>query len=312
MDPNGTLFFPGQSSTIASEVDLLFHFVLYLSIFFFALVTGGSFYFAFKYRKKGKDKFTPGISHNTPLEIFWTVIPTILVFIIFIWGFKTYLKMKVPPANAIEVKVTGQKWFWTFKYKEGANTTNELVVPVNKPIRLLMSSKDVIHSFFVPNFRVKMDVLPNRYTTLWFEAVEIGEFDLFCAEYCGTGHSEMIGKVKVVSDADYQAWLASSGGGSDLTPEEWGKELYKSKACFTCHSIDGNPGVGPTFSGAFGREETLADGNTITVDENYIRKSILEPQAQVVQGFQPVMPTYQGILKDEEIDALIAFLKTLK
>jgi cytochrome c oxidase subunit 2 len=220
--------------------------------------------------------------------------------------------MKVPPSNAIEVKVTGQKWFWTFKYKEGANTTNELVVPVNKPIRLLMSSKDVIHSFFVPNFRVKMDVLPNRYTTLWFEAIDTGEFDIFCTEYCGTGHSEMIGKVKVVSDADFQTWLSSSGGGSDLTPEEWGKELYTSKACFTCHSLDGNPGVGPTFSGLFGREEEMTDGTTVVADENYIRKSILEPQAQVVQGFQPVMPTYQGLLKDEEIDALVAFFKTLK
>lgn len=312
MDPNGTFFFPGQSSTIASDVDLLFHFVLYLSIFFFFLVTGGSFWFAWKYRKKGENKFTPGISHNTSLEIFWTIIPTILVFIIFIWGFKTYLKMKIPPSNAIEVKVTGQKWFWTFKYDKGATTTNELVVPVHKPIRLLMSSRDVIHSFFVPNFRVKMDVLPNRYTTLWFEAVEMGEFDLFCTEYCGTGHSEMIGKVKVMSDADYQNWLNSTDVASDRVPEEWGKELYKSKACFTCHTIDGNPLVGPTFLGVFGREETLADGSTVKVDENYIRKSVLEPQAQVVQGFQPVMPTYQGVLKDEEIDALIAFLKTLK
>jgi cytochrome c oxidase subunit 2 len=220
--------------------------------------------------------------------------------------------MNVTPANAMEVKVTAQKWFWTFNYKEGASTTNELVVPVNRPVKLLMSSQDVIHSFFVPSFRVKMDVLPNRYTTLWFEAPDAGEYDLFCTEYCGKGHSEMIGKVKVVSDAEYSNWLASSSAGSDLPPEEYGQELYKSKACFTCHSLDGTPSVGPTFKGIFGRSEKMTDGSTIVVDENYIRKSVLEPQAQVVEGFQPVMPTYQGVVNNEQIDALIAFLKTVK
>jgi len=312
MDPNGTLFFPGQSSTVASDVDALFYFVLYLSIFFFILVTGGSFYFAWRYRKKGEDTFTPGISHHTGLEIFWTVIPTILVFIIFVWGFKTYLTMNVPPSNPMEIKVTGQKWFWAFSYKEGATTTNELVVPVNQPVNLLMSSTDVIHSFFIPNFRVKMDVLPNRYSTLWFEATETGEFDLFCTEYCGKGHSDMIGKVKVVTEDEYKTWIVSNSGGSDLPPEEWGAELFKSKACFTCHTIDGNPSVGPTFKGIFGRDEKLTNGSSITVDENYLRKSILEPQAEIVDGFQPVMPTYQGVLKDDEIDALIAYLKTVK
>ena len=175
-----------------------------------------------------------------------------------------------------------------------------------------MSSTDVIHSFFVPGFRLKNDVIPNRYSTLWFEATETGEFDLFCTEYCGKGHSEMIGKVKVVTDDEYNQWLASNSGTSDLPPDQWGAELYKSKACFTCHTTDGNPSVGPTFKGIFGRSENMTDGNKITVDENYIRKSILEPQAQVVDGFQPVMPTYQGVLKDAEIDALVAYLKTIK
>lgn len=312
MDPQGTLFFPEQSSTIASEVDALYYFIFYLSIFFFILVTGGSFYFAWRYRIKGKDEFTPNISHNTALEIFWTVVPTILVFIIFVWGFNTYLKMQVPPSNALDVKVTAQKWFWTFNYPDGVVTTNELIVPVNTPVNLLMSSKDVIHSFFVPNFRLKNDVLPNRYSTLWFEAIEIGEYNLFCAEYCGTSHSDMLGKVKVVSDADYQSWLAASSGTSDLPPDQWGAELYKSKACFTCHTIDGNPGVGPSFKGIFGMQEKMVDGSTVVVDENYLRKSILEPQVQIVEGFQPIMPTYQGILKDAEIDAIIAYLKTIK
>ncbi len=310
MDPN--FYLPAQNSTIASEVDALFNFVLYLSYFFFALVTGGSFYFAIKFRKKGERKFTPGISHNLTLELFWTIIPTILVFVIFVWGFNTYLKMNIPPGDAQELKVTAQKWFWTFSYPEGVTTTNEIVVPVNKPYKLLMSSQDVIHSFFIPSFRVKMDVLPNRYTQLWFEATQMGTFDLFCTEYCGKGHSGMIGKVKVVSDEEYKKWLIQNATASNLPPEELGAELYKSKACFTCHSIDGNPGVGPSFKGIFGRNEKFVDGSSLTADENYIRESILNPQLKVVEGYQPVMPTYQGILKNNEIDALIAYLKTLK
>ena len=157
-----------------------------------------------------------------------------------------------------------------------------------------------------------MDVIPNRYTTLWFEATEIGEFDLFCTEYCGKGHSDMIGKVKVVSNDEYKKWLASNSGGSDLPPEQWGADLYKSKACFSCHTTDGAPSVGPTFKGIFGREEKMTNGAVIKVDENYLRKAILDPQAEVVEGFQPVMPTYQGIINEDEIDALIAFLKTVK
>jgi cytochrome c oxidase subunit 2 len=305
-------YLPAQNSTVASEVDALFNFVLYLSYFFFLLVTGGSFYFAIKFRKRGERKFTPGISHNIVLELFWTIIPTILVFVIFVWGFNTYLKMSIPPGDAQEIKVTAQKWFWSFSYKEGVITTNEIVVPVNRPYKLLMSSKDVIHSFYVPSFRVKMDVLPNRYTQLWFEATVTGTFDLFCTEYCGKGHSEMIGKVRVVTDEEFSNWLAENTVVSDLPPVELGKELYTSKACFTCHTLDGSPSVGPTFLGIFGRSETLSDGTPIVVDENYLRESILEPQAKIVEGFQPVMPTYQGILKDEEIDALIAFLKEKK
>ncbi len=313
MSPNGSFFFPAQSSTLAPEVDGLFNFILYLSIVFFILVVGGTFYFAWKYRKKGEDDFTQDLSHNNTLEVLWTVIPTILVFIIFVWGFKTYLKMNIPPDNSMEIKVTGQKWFWTFNYPEGATTTNELVVPVHQPVRLLLSSQDVIHSFFVPNFRMKMDVVPNRYTESWFEATEPGEYNLFCTEYCGKGHSEMIGKVKVLSEDAYKDWLASAANaGADMTPEEYGAKLYKEKACFTCHSIDGSPLVGPSFKGVFGRTEKLNNGKSIKVDENYIRESILEPQAKVVDGFQPVMPTYQGVLKDKDIDALIAYFKTLK
>jgi cytochrome c oxidase subunit 2 len=312
MDTTGTLFLPPANSTIAPEVDALFQFILVTSIIFFLIVVGGTAYFIYKYRKKGKAGFTADISENRNLEIIWTVIPTILVFIIFFWGFKTYLKMHVPPAESIQIKATGQKWFWQFDYDNGASSTNDLVVPVSKPVELLLSSQDVIHSFYVPNFRIKMDVLPNRYTVTWFEAPHEGEYDLFCAEFCGTGHSKMIGKVKVLSEREYNEWLeASSNPGEGMSLAEYGAKLYKSKACVTCHTIDGSPSTGPTFSGLLQRTENFTDGSNIKPDENYIRESILNPQAKVVNGFQPVMPTYQGLLKDREIDALVTYIKSL-
>lgn len=313
MNENGTIFMPPPHSTFSGEVDSLFYFVYYLSLFFFVLITGLLIYFAVRYRRRqGKRKLTSGISHHTGLEILWTVIPTILVLIIFVWGFKGYLRMHVVPKDAIEVKVTGQKWAWVFDYANGANSVNELIVPAGKPIKLLMSSKDVIHSFFVPDFRIKKDVLPNRYTVIWFETRQPGEFDLFCTEYCGDQHSGMIGKVKALSELEYTKWLETSGIDEDMPLAELGEKLYTAKACNTCHSIDGSKNVGPSFKGIFGHDAEMADGSTLTVDENYIRESILQPQAKVVAGYQPVMPTFQGILKDRELDGLIEYIKTLQ
>jgi cytochrome c oxidase subunit II len=313
MDSTGTLWLPPANSTIAGEVDPLFYFILYASIVMFAIVVAGMVYFSWRYRRRGADGLNRATTHNTPLEIAWTVIPTILVMIVFVWGFKTFIKMHVAPKDALEVKVTAQKWFWTFDYPTGANSVNELVVPSGKPVKLLMSSRDVIHSFFVPNFRIKQDVLPNRYTIIWFEATEQGSYDIFCTEFCGKGHSEMLGKVKVVSDREYTAWLdAGSKLGTGLAPEEYGAQLYKAKACITCHTVDGTKLVGPSFKGKFGMMEKFADGSTALIDENYIRESILQPKAKVVAGFDPVMPTYQGVLKDQQIDALVAYIKSLK
>jgi len=182
MDEKGTLYLPPPGSTIAGEVDALFYFIFYASLVLFAIVMMATIYFIIRYRRRGEKELTSGVAHNTKLELAWTIIPTILVFIVFVWGFKTYLKMHVIPADALEIKATGQKWFWTFDYPNGANNINDLVVPVGKPVKLLLSSQDVIHSFFVPDFRVKMDVLPNRYTMTWFEATETGEFEIFCTE----------------------------------------------------------------------------------------------------------------------------------
>ena len=313
MDTTGTVFLPPGGSTISGDVDALFYFIFWVSVILFTVVVGLMVVFAIRYRRRGKAGLTSGVSHNTPLEITWTVIPIILVMIVFFWGFKTYLKMRVAPKDSIEIKVTGQKWFWTFDYPEGANTTNDLVVPVNKPIKLLMSSTDVIHSFYVPGFRIKMDVLPNRYTVTWFEADRMGTFDLFCTEYCGTGHSQMIGKVRVVSEREYATFLEESGGPGEGEPlDEYGAKLYKARACNTCHTIDGSRLVGPSFKGIYGEQTVISDGSRVTVDENYIRESILKPQAKVVAGYDPVMPTYQGILKPRDVDALIAFIKSLQ
>jgi cytochrome c oxidase subunit 2 len=314
MDTTGSLILPPQGSTIAPEVDALFHFIFYVTLFFFILVVAGIMYFSWRYRQVGKPELTSGIAHNFRLELLWTIIPSIFVIIIFAWGFKTYIKMAVVPKDALEIKVTGQRWHWTFDYPDGRTGVNELVVPVDKPVKLLMSSTDVIHSFYVPGFRIKKDVLPNRYTILWFEGARTGEYELYCAEYCGQGHSQMLGNIKVLSDREYNDWLQSGdqGGASGLTLEQKGERLYTSRACYTCHSIDGSAKVGPSFKGIFNHSVTLANGTKITADENYLRESILDPQAKIVAGFQPVMPTYQGIIKDKEIDALIAYIKSLE
>ncbi len=313
MDTTGSFFFPPEGSLLAGDVDSLFYFILYASAILFVIVMALTAYFVIKYRRTRTTGKTYGKDHNLPLEITWTAIPTVIILIIFVWGFRTYIRMNVVPKDAYEIKVTAQQWFWTFDYPNGANSVNELVVPVGKPIKLLMSSRDVIHSFFVPNFRMKMDVVPNRYTVAWFQATDQGDFNIFCAEYCGKGHSEMLGKVKVVGEREFNDWIeAGSGPGEGESLADYGRKLYTKKACITCHSIDGSSNVGPTFLGVYGSEVSLEGGGRVTADENYIRESILHPQAKVVAGFQPVMPTFQGVLKDKDIDAIIAFLKTLK
>ncbi|MEW5794787.1 MAG: cytochrome c oxidase subunit II [Candidatus Zixiibacteriota bacterium] len=312
MDTVSFPWLPSAASTTAADVDALFNFILFAGLAFFLIVTAGVIAFVLRHRRRGKAGLTYGKDHSLALEITWTVIPVILIVIVFVWGFKGYMRMNVVPHGALEIKVTAQKWFWTFDHPDGANAVNELVVPVGKPVKLLMSSADVIHSFFVPNFRVKMDVLPNRYTVTWFEATAEGVYPLYCAEYCGKGHSEMLAAVRVVSDSSYQAWLnANSVMGAGLTLEQYGAQLYTTKACVTCHSLDGTAKDGPSFKGRFGTEILLSDGSRLLMDENYMRESILDPRAKMANGFQPVMPTFQGILKDRQIDALIAYIKSL-
>jgi cytochrome c oxidase subunit 2 len=313
MDTTGTLFLPPGSSTMAGDVDAVFNLILYVGIFFFVLVVALAAFFVIRYRRRGRPGLTSGEDHNLKLEILWTVVPSIILLVFFIVGFRAFLRMNIVPKDAMEIKVTAQRWMWAFDYPEGASTINELVVPINRPVKVLMSSTDVIHSFFVPEFRVKMDVLPNRYTITWFEATKTGEYDLLCAEYCGKGHSEMLAKVKVVSEEEYKTWLETATAFDESIPlEEHGARLYRSKACYTCHTVDGSGSVGPTFKGAFGLEVVLSDGSKVEFDENYIRESILNPRSKLVMGFKPVMPTYQGRLNNREIDALIEYLKSLR
>lgn len=312
MDTTGNIFLPTGQSTIAGDVDALFSFLFWASMILFAIVVGGTGYFIWRYRHRGHETVTSGKAHNTALEFTWTAIPIIMVVVVFFWGFNVYMKMQVAPKDALEIKVTGQKWFWSFDYPHGASTVNELVIPAGKPVKLLMSSRDVIHSFFVPSFRVKMDVVPNRYSVIWFEAMNPGNYDLMCTEFCGKGHSEMIGLVKVVSEREYNEWMETSASlGEGLSLAEYGAQLYKSKACITCHSIDGTPLVGPSFMGDFGTRRVLTSGQSVPIDENFIRESILNPQAKIAAGFDPVMPTYQSILKDRQIDALVDYIKSL-
>jgi cytochrome c oxidase subunit 2 len=246
----------------------------------------------------------------------WSIIPAILVAIMFIWGFSGYMKMRQPPDDSYEIQVIAQKWSWSFQYPNGY-IDSDLHVPADKNIYLVMTSNDVIHSLYIPAFRLKMDVVPGRYNKTWFNAIDPGsekkEYNLFCAEYCGDKHSTMTAKVIVHPSGEFEKWLEDAANFLDrMTPEEGGKVLYQRRLCSQCHSLDGAAGTGPSFKGIFGAEHEMSDGSKVIVDENYIRESILDPQAKVRAGFKPVMPTYRDQLKEEEIRAIIAFLKTLK
>jgi cytochrome c oxidase subunit 2 len=312
----GTLFLPKQASTLAANQDALFYFIYYLCLFFFVLIVGLMIVFVVKGRHKGDGSpvKTSAVKGNHTLEVVWSVIPGILMVVIFGWGFKDWVKTVVTPANAIDVRVTGLKWAWSFDYVASGVNSNRLVVPQGQPVRLTMSSKDVIHSFYVPAFRVKRDVLPGRYTVMWFEATELGEFSVLCTEYCGTSHSGMLSTVKVVPQEEYEQWLADGGdlGGAGVPPAELGAKLYEAKGCNACHSLDGSAKIGPSFKGLYERNGEFVDGKSYVADDTYIRQSILEPQAHIVKGYQPVMPSYQGQLNDKQIAAIIDYIKTLK
>lgn len=303
-------------------VDGLFYFLIWVSVFFFALISGILTYSSIKYRRKSPDQpAASNVTHNTTLEVVWTLIPTIIVFVVFAWGWKGSLEQSVAPANALQYRITAQQWNWSIYHPGSFSPSAEMWVPVNTPVKITMDSKDVLHAFFVPAFRVKRDVLPGRYQIVWFEATKIGTYDLFCAEYCGQDHSRMLSKVHVVSQEDYDAMPWDEHPDD---PIEWGRVLYRVR-CFSCHSDDGSPRIGPTFKGVWGSQEEVTDENgqtiTVTVDRDYVRESLYEPQKKIVKGFETakvgLMTTFsRAEIPDEpegecELDAIIEFLKSL-
>ncbi len=303
---------PPQGSTTAAGVDTVFNFIFWLSLFFFALIVGQMLLFIIRYRRRAGVEAEKTPTHSTPLELTWLIIPLVLVIVIFYLGFKTFLDIRTPPKDAYEVQVTGQAWKWLFTYPNGYVDEN-LHVPAKTPVKLVMTSEDFIHSFYVPAFRMKMDVVPGRYSHAWFQAVEPGTYQIFCAEYCGTGHSDMMADVIVHPEGEFEKWLEDASNFLDrMSPQEAGALLYNSRGCKQCHKVDGGELIGPPFNGLFGKLRVFQDGSRLEADENYLRESILNPQEKIVAGYEPVMPTYRGRLKDQEITAIIAYIKSLQ
>lgn len=318
MDPTKpSIMLPPQASTMAAGYDLLFYSLTLLILVCFVAIMGAGIYFVWKYRWRGGKHEVTEITHNTVLEVAWSVIPLFVVMGLFAWGFRDYLEMLIAPKDALEIRVTGKKWKWSFEYENGATSADEIAVPVNKPVRLVITSTDVLHSFFIPNFRTKMDAVPKRYTTLWFQATQKGEHQVFCAEYCGDDHSAMLAKVKVMEEPEYQAWVKAHAE-TGKNPVERGQKLFAVKGgCVACHAVKADqaqPAIGPKLWQVFGRQEHLADGTTLQIDENYLRESIEYPQKKTVAGYEKAspMPTFKGVLTDAEISDLIAYLKSLK
>lgn len=307
-----SLMLPPQGSAFAGEVDALYMFLFWLSAFFFVGIAGSAFYFAWRYRYK-PGRVTPHHTHHTGLEVTWTVIPLLICVVIFFWGLNGYMKFSVSPGESMEIQITAKKWLWQFEYPDGSRTVNDIHVPVNRPVKFVMTSEDVLHDFFVPDMRVKHDIVPGRYTEVWFTPTVVGVHHVTCAEYCGKGHSDMQAKLTVDTDEKFKEWMATGGTEwMNYKPEEWGKIQWEVKGCSTCHSLDGTRGQGPSWKGIWGKREKLSDGTDVLVDENYVRESMMQPQAKVVAGFEPIMPTFQGLLRDHEIRGLIAFIKSLK
>lgn len=303
-------FAPEAGTTVAEHWDSLYSFLVYASLISSILVIGGLIYFAVKYRRRSENDKTAYISHNGTLEFIWSFIPFVIFMVVFGWGWVLYSEMRTIPKDSLEVHVFGQKWSWNFQYKSGKQSIGEFYVPVNTPVKLIMTSKDVIHSFFIPGFRIKQDVVPGMYTALWFEANKQGTFQVFCTEYCGKDHSNMLAKVHVLSKEKYEEWLQNNPY-KGMTPIQVGEKNFKQR-CTACHDVTGIKRlVGPALKGLFGKERKFVGGSTTVADENYFRESLMYPNKKVVDTFSPVMPPFKGQLSEEELLGLIEFVKSL-
>ena len=308
----GGFWFPVQGSEAAAQQDEVFMALFYLIGFSFLVITVAAAYFAIKYRKSKNPEPQPSPSHNNTLEIVWTAIPSVLMVWVFYVGLESFVDSKQAPEDSYEIKATGQKWSWIFTYPNGMKH-NELHAPLGENVRIVLDSRDVIHSAWIPEFRIKMDVVPGRYTDIWFNANKTGNYTMKCAEYCGTEHSSMLAKVVIHEPADFERWMEENGDLlADLSPVEAGEKLFTMRGCVACHTTDGSVRIGPSLKGMFGSERKFIDGSSLVADENYIRESLLEPMTKIVEGFAPAMPTFQGQLSSEEIDAIIEFIKSVK
>jgi len=322
MDPLAKWQLPEPMSNHASHVDSVFMFIFYLSLVLFVAIVGCLVKWSIQFRRKPGDPVPDPLPHMPRLEAAWTIAPFFIVMGLFHVGFKGYAKLTVAPADVILICVFAQKWSWNFQYPNGGSK-NYLVVPVNKPVKLIISSSDVLHAVYIPAFRIKRDAVPGQYSTAWFTAIQTGETDMFCAEYCGgvsddpekqSGHWSMHADVKVVSEEEYNKFLTGIlGPQPGESMPDYGKRMWNEKSCSQCHTTDGGVGSGPTWSHLYGKTESFSDGTTGLVDDNYIRESILTPNAKIVRGFQGgLMPTFAGQLQEVEITGIIEYIKSLK
>ncbi len=300
---------PESASTVSWKVDALYFYLSGVTLFFALLISATLIFFVVRYRRRTPYEIPRPVAGSHKLETVWTVIPFVIAMTMFVWGAGVYFEQYKPPQNAIEVYVVGKQWMWKLQHATGQREINELHVPVGRKVKLIMTTEDVIHDFFVPAFRTKADVVPGRYTTMWFEATKAGRYHLFCAEYCGMNHSGMTGTVIVMEPRDFDNWLAGNTG--TTTPAAAGQQLYQSLGCASCHGANGEGGRGPVLAGLFGKEVSLASGATVRADEGYLRESVVNPQAKLVAGFGPIMPTFQGQVSEDQLMQLVAFIKSL-
>jgi cytochrome c oxidase subunit 2 len=304
------LFLPEQASSVAPGVDLLHFSVIGATMLGAVGVAALATYLLLRYARKAENEPTPHLRSGPYATVAKIFGPLILFLVFWIVGFRQYLAIETPPEGALDVYVTGKQWMWKFAYPSGAASISTLVVPKGRPIRLIMTSRDVIHSFYVPAFRVKQDVIPGRTTTLWFTAVKTGSFDIFCAEYCGTSHSHMGGSVVVLDERDFAVWLEHEGNSASMAAR--GAELARDKQCLACHTVDGERHIAPSFRGLYRSTVPLEGGGTALADEAYLTRSMMLPAADVHRGFKPVMPTYEGRLDADEVGALVEYIKSLR
>jgi cytochrome c oxidase subunit 2 len=302
-------FIPESASTYSGDVDALYFYISGVTVFFTLLISLVIIFFVIKYRRRNPSEIPRPIEGSTKLETLWSVIPLLIAMTIFVWGAKVYYTQYRPPKNAMEVYVVGKQWMWKFQHPTGQREINELHVPVGRKIKLIMATEDVIHDLFVPAFRIKTDVVPGKYTSEWFEATKPGRYHFFCAEYCGMNHSGMGGWVVAMEPTEFENWL--SGNANQMSPAAAGQQMFESLGCASCHGANAEGGRGPALLGLFGSNVVLSNGPALKADEAYLRESILNPQAKIVTGFGPIMPSFQGQVSEEQLLQLVAYVKSL-